>query len=98
MRKVIIFALLIFVLITLSCSKSESYIKSKIEEANYCNTKEDCVNVGNKCPFGCYVYVNKNEADKISNLVNSYKSNCIYACIPCLDVECKNNRCEPICE
>ena len=95
--KIIILALLISTLIISGCAKTEDYIKNEIEKANHCNTKQDCIDAGGKCPFGCYVYVNKNEVDRISNLISSYRSNCIYSCILCQDVACENNMCEPVC-
>ena len=99
MRKLIIFTLLIFVVIISGCAKSESHIEKEIEKANYCETKEDCADTKtNKCPFGCNIYVNKNEVDRIRNLINSYDSNCEYECAYCPDVECKNNECEAVCE
>jgi hypothetical protein len=91
--------MLIIVLISLfGFSKSKFYINNEIEKANYCDVKEDCVSTGSKCPFGCYIYVNKNEVNRIKNLISSFKSNCVYNCMYCPDVECKNNKCEPICK
>ncbi len=104
MKKIIIFSLvglviLAIVLISIfGLSRSKSSIKNEIEKANYCDTKEDCVYAGGKCPFGCYVYVNKNEVNKIQNIIASFKSNCIYDCMYCPEVECKNNKCEPVCQ
>jgi len=76
----------------------ELNIKSEIEKANYCEVESDCVNVGAKCPFGCYIYVNKNEVEQISKLIQSYNSNCIYSCILCPTVICDNNKCKEVCE
>ena len=42
----------------------ESNLKSAIEKANYCEVDSDCVDAGEKCPFGCYNYVNKNYGGK----------------------------------
>ena len=90
--------LLVFLLMLISCSKSQTFIRNQIYQENYCTTKDDCVNIGSKCPFGCYILVNKNEAEKIKKLVNSYESNCVYDCMYCPDFECKNGRCEPVCK
>ena len=91
--KIIAIASLLFLIV--GC-KSQNYIKSEIEKANYCNTKDDCVNAGGKCPFGCYNFVNKNEALRIKSLVDSYKSNCVYQCISC-HADCQNNKCIAAC-
>jgi hypothetical protein len=79
---------------------TEPYIKNQIEKANYCNVKEDCaLAAAGKCPFGCYVYVNKDKADTITELIEAYvpRNTCEYSCLQCLDVECKDNKCEPVC-
>ncbi|MFO7711306.1 MAG: hypothetical protein R6V53_06070 [Candidatus Woesearchaeota archaeon] len=96
MKKIIL--ILLFSLALVACDHSEDNIKKEIEKANYCETKDDCIDVGGKCPFGCYVYVNENEADRIKGLVDSYESDCVYGCMACFDVECRDNRCEPVCE
>lgn len=75
----------------------ESNIKSAIEKANYCEVDSDCVDAGGKCPFGCYVYVNKNEVRQISELIQSYDSNCVYGCVMCPTAICENNKCKEIC-
>ena len=76
----------------------ESQVKSTIEEANYCEVDSDCVDAGGKCPFGCYVYVNKNEVEQISKLIQSFDSKCIYSCVSPPEVICKNNKCKEIFE
>jgi hypothetical protein len=102
MRKVLIFVifiigLLVIILFTYPKFK-EMNIKIEIEQANYCIIDSDCVNAGNKCPFGCYNYVNVNEIERVSELINSYSSNCVYGCVFCEEVKCINNKCEEICE
>jgi hypothetical protein len=74
----------------------EANIKTAIKEANYCKINSDCVDAGGKCPFGCFVYVNKNEVNKISKLIKSYKSNCIYGCFSKSTVICENKKCKEI--
>ena len=96
MKPLFILLLILLYIVLIGCSPSEKYINNEIEKANYCNTKYDCVNAGDKCPFGCYVFVNKNEITKIKNLIDSYKSNCIYSCAVC-EADCKNNKCATIC-
>ena len=77
---------------------SVDFIRSEIDEANYCDVKEDCVNIGTKCPFGCDIYVNEGEADRIKELVYSYDGeDCIYDCYLCPGVECVNNSCVEVC-
>lgn len=76
----------------------ESSIKSTIEKANYCEVDSDCVDAGGKCPFGCFVYVNKNEVEKISNLIQSYESKCVYGCVSESTVTCEDSKCKEVLE
>jgi hypothetical protein len=77
---------------------NESRIKSEIGKANYCEIASDCVDAGGKCPFGCYSYVNKNEVSRISKLIESFDSNCVYGCLACPNVTCENKKCKEVCE
>ena len=77
---------------------NESRIKSEITKANYCEVDSDCVDAGGKCPFGCYVYVNKNEVNRISQLIQSFNSMCFQGCLACPTVICENNKCKTVCE
>lgn len=76
----------------------ELSIKKEIEKANYCKEDLDCVNAGSKCPFGCWNYVNKNEVERISNLINLYDSKCVYGCVLCEKAICEDNKCVSVCD
>lgn len=82
----------------IACSSQETTVRQAIEEANYCETAGDCVLVGSKCPFGCYIYANAQEADHIRGLVDDYESQCVYGCIQSSGVECRENTCEAVTE
>lgn len=73
-------------------------INIAIEKANYCVVDSDCIDAGGKCPFGCYVFVNKNEVNKISELIQSYDSKCVYNCVSKSKVVCENNKCKELLE
>ncbi|HLG24054.1 MAG TPA: hypothetical protein VI564_03955 [Candidatus Nanoarchaeia archaeon] len=98
MNKQVLFDFVSLILLINSCSNTGSSVNKEIEKANFCNTKEDCIDTGSKCPFGCYSYVNKNEASRIKSLIDNYESNCVYSCIACFDVKCENNKCVPVCD
>ncbi len=70
------------------------FAEKKIEKANYCVTKDDCALVWSKCPFGCYVYVNKTKKEEIKNLINNFHDSCLYNCKENHKVECVKNKCE----
>lgn len=76
----------------------ESQLRAAIEEANYCNFDLDCMDAGGKCPFGCYNYVNKNEVERMSGLIEAHDSKCVYGCASLADVICENNKCKEVLE
>lgn len=105
MNKKITIGIIIFIMLIIAVSIflafpkiKELNIKSAIEKANYCEIDSDCVDAGSKCPFGCYAYVNKNEAEKISQLIQSYDSKCVYGCVSCPTAVCENKKCKEVCE
>ena len=95
MKKIFLF-FTVASLLLVSCS-NENYIRAQIQKSDYCGNKEDCVLVDSKCPFGCYIYSNAKEAARIKKLIDSYSSNCMYTCIQCSDVECREGRCAAVC-
>ena len=97
MRRAFLFLIFLNVLLA-GCINAETKINNAIGDANYCETKDDCKLIGSKCPFGCYIYVNGVEAGRISKLVDSYESRCIYQCIQCTDVACVDNKCQAVCD
>jgi hypothetical protein len=102
MKKLLLIPILILALTACNADPSDNYddelIHAEIDAANYCNTADQCVDVGGKCPFGCYVYVNENETGRISDLISTSKTECLYTCRYCPSVECIENKCTEICE
>jgi hypothetical protein len=72
-------------------------IRQKIQNANYCKTKEDCVTAWFECPFGCGAYINKNEEAALKKTIEEYlqKSNlrCDYQCAMRPAPDCINGHC-----
>lgn len=89
---------LVAVLVLSACMNSspEAQIKDLITEANYCDTAADCVDAGGKCPFDCYVFVNKNEVEHVKTAVQGFASQCTYSCLAIQGVDCVSNKCQPI--
>ncbi len=85
-------------LVLAGCSPSpgsEAHIKQEIAAANYCETPADCIDVGGKCPFDCYIFVNSSEVDRIKTMVEGYQSMCTYSCLAIEGVDCVENKCVP---
>ncbi len=78
----------------LSGKIEENKIRREIIEAGYCEVSSDCKVVPAKCPFDCFAAVNKNEANRIEDMINNYQSFCIYGCIEIKGVDCVDNRCQ----
>lgn len=71
----------------------EEFIQGQIDKANYCSVKEDCVLAESKCPFGCNIFVNKNELGRINKLISEYKQKCNLSCAPLKYHNCDENKC-----
>ena len=74
--------------------QTQEAIEQVIKNAQYCEAKNDCTQIESKCPFGCYTFVNKNEAEKIQTFIDSYESRCMYICVQIEGYDCINNKCE----
>lgn len=85
-------------LLLAACNSSltEANIKEQIAAANYCDTPDDCVDVGGKCPFDCYIFVNEKEEGRIKSMVEGYASTCTYSCLAINDVDCVEHKCQPV--
>ena len=81
-------------LLLTACTSTEEQIKQELTEANYCETASDCVDIGSKCPFDCYILVNTAEADRMKIKVESFPSQCQYSCVAIQGVECVQNKCQ----
>lgn len=79
-----------------ACASTEEAIQQQLDDANYCDVKEDCILVGSKCPFGCYIYANTKETARIQALTDGYESQCVYKCSANFGVDCVSHKCEPI--
>jgi hypothetical protein len=98
MMRITLPIIVVALLILAGCSpgaESEAQIKQEIAAANYCETSADCVDVGGKCPFDCYIFVNSSEVDRIKAMVDGYQSTCTYSCLAIEGVDCVDNKCVP---
>jgi len=90
----LIVALLALIGMLIPLLYSSKSVEEQVVEANYCATKSDCVLVASKCPFGCAVFVNKDEARRMKGLIEAYPSECMYSCLPLKGFECIGARCQ----
>jgi hypothetical protein len=77
-------------------SKLKDRISAEIAKAQVCKTKSDCAGPLYRCPFGCNIYVNKSEIDRIKTLLASYPEDCEFKCIPVKGFGCIGGRCQTI--
>lgn len=71
----------------------EDRMERSIDEANYCATADECVDVGSVCPFGCNILVNEAEADRIDRRLGRWPERCAYDCMAMTAVECVEGQC-----
>ena len=80
--------------LSLSCGPTQDEIRAEIRSANTCTTASDCSNVGTYCPYGCNILVNKSQAERIRQLLESnHENNCAFDCIPLQSIACENQIC-----
>ena len=72
------------------------YIKTEMNKANYCETKDDCIETNTKCPIGCYNVVNIADVNRINDLVKEFKQTCFQTCTTLMDVNCVDSKCVPM--
>lgn len=76
------------------CGPTEDEVLQAIDEANYCSSTDECVRIGEECPFGCNIYVNEAEAEKIRELLSEFDGQCQYKCDSTKEAECIDGVCE----
>ena len=84
----------------------ENSIKDSIQQANYCQTADDCVLLGEYCPFSnsWETYVNKQEKENIRNMIeDSQKKTPPISCEPSIcnnvsSVQCVEGKCYVGCQ
>ncbi len=77
---------------------AEKQINTLIESSKFCMVDSDCVLLSSKCPFDCYISVNKNHSKLIQEKIESFDSNCVYGCIMCSSSKCIDNVCVSYCD
>lgn len=77
-------------------SKLRDQIQEEITRAQSCKTKADCAGPLYRCPFGCNIYVNKGELDRIKKLLATYPEDCEFKCIPIKGFDCIDRKCQTI--
>ncbi len=96
MHRLLLFIVTFGALSLAACASEEQIIERAIEQANHCETKEDCTYVGSVCPFGCTIYVHRDEAERIQPMIENFQSDCVYDCARTYGVECVEEQCEPV--
>lgn len=69
-------------------------IKKEIETASHCESDTDCRVLDSKCPFGCFVAINRSETERIDQLIDGFNSTCDYKCMKSFGATCQENSCK----
>ena len=76
---------------------SEARVEEHLEEANYCESAEECVAVYPGCPLGCSAWVNEAEVEEAEALIERYHGQhperCAYDCIGEGPPRCESGQC-----
>jgi len=90
-----LFGLLVVMLLVFTSflSFKKSYISYQISRAGKCERNSDCLIVANRSPFSCAIVVNKDKAERILNLVNSFPSAGELSCSGREKAACLEGRC-----
>lgn len=75
-------------------SVTKEYAQKKYDEYRNCNKTEDCVSVGESCPLGCGLTINKANTFKFNILKMKIDEICFNKCMSTGEPYCKNNKCE----
>ena len=87
----------LFCLLLLTACNVQYNVELQLDEANYCEVANDCISIGQKCPFGCNILVNKEEADIMQRKLNALPdTRCTYDCIKISEIVCEENKCKGI--
>ena len=77
-------------------SSYQQYVLDIIPQANYCQRDRDCYLVPSRCPYGCCVYVNRDEQGMVAYLMEKdAKPPCQHKCERCPTSVCRENKCVP---
>ena len=71
-------------------------IRAEIAKASTCKVKADCAGPLYRCPFGCSIYVNRNELERIKKLLASYPEECDYECKKIDGFDCVEGKCAAV--
>lgn len=77
-----------------ACGPTEGEVLRAVQDANYCSSTDECVRVGEECPFGCNIYVNEAEAEDIRERLEDFDGECQYKCDGIKGAECIDGVCE----
>ena len=75
---------------------TEAAISTRIAASDDCQTVDDCVNLGNICPFGCNLLVNADRADALREDIARYlesAESCSLECEPVAAMACEAFHC-----
>lgn len=77
---------------------TQEEVQAAIDAANYCETADDCVNIGMVCPFGCWILVNVDEAAAVQATIDAWRdgaaTSCTFSCANMGEITCTNGHCD----
>ena len=74
-------------------SNYQHYVMNVIPQTNYCRKDRDCRIAIARCPYGCCIYVNRDQLAMVNYLMEQSHQRCYYDCARCPLPVCRNNVC-----
>ena len=83
--------------LALGCA-SQDHVEDALDDANYCDSPDDCIAIDPGCPFNCQTFINKAEKDDIDKLLARYHRRhdavtCAYECYDYDGLDCIQDKC-----
>jgi len=81
---------------TVDLQEKRNSIKNQIKQYADCESDADCEVIDSKCPFGCYVAVNRDKLDEIKKNIEEYPNECENSCRLKRGTKCEDKKCKVI--
>jgi hypothetical protein len=90
--------LLVLVVVLAAGCLTEEAVEAEFDDANYCESSDECVVLYPGCPLGCWTAVNEAEEDRIADLIDDFfaqqtGAECAYDCAAHKDPRCLDGEC-----
>jgi len=87
-------------LLTAGCAPTREEVQQAIDDANYCDSADECVELSGDCDFDCPMLVNRAEEARIREMLEEYqdarRDSCPFMCSPLDSIQCSGGECRGV--